>query len=152
MARKKAWKPLPIQLKVLFILIIMGVFSTLFSTGSITQIGYPLLGFYIYGIWGLILLTIINGVGSIVLLYGLWNRLGWTWKYGAAYFAFFILNSLLSLISIPKRIELLSPQFSEVAAMTTPAMYAGIAIGTIFAVVLYVIFLIIIYKNKAYFK
>ena len=153
MVREKGWKPLPASLKVLFVILVLSMFISSFSVDSVFKVGYFILGFHIFGIGAIISLAIFSVFGMIVFLLALWNRLAWTWKYGVAYFTFFILNQLLFLPRLPKKLESLISQIpATVPPGTIEAMYSSAIMGLLFGVALNVVYLIIIYRTRSYFE
>ena len=123
------------------------------SIDSVSRTGYSVLGFSVYGINAVIATVILNVIGMIVLLFALWKRYKWTWIYGIIYFAFFAMNGLLAIVNLPKNLELLvSPALLAQSPGMIHTMYMGALIGTLVAVALNVVFLIILYKKRAYFK
>ena len=157
---KKGWKPLPTLLKVLFVYGILGLVLGAFSIpgalsidGALQTGGVSIFGLYIPGDWAAVTFFISSLVGSIVLLLAMWNRSTWAWKYGCAYFGFFILNGLLGLRNIS---EVLDARLASEPLAAEPFfsqfMYLSAFIGTLSATAINVMFGIVLFKNRSYFK
>jgi len=145
----KGWKPLPLSLKIIVILLILGSIASVFSIDTISKTGYSLLGFLTYGLTAVIFLILLNILCPIILLIAFWNKYYWAWKFGIVYFGFILLNGLLSLIGVSKKIELFTSQIpiifpSRIRIIYISAIFLGTLINTIF--------LIIIYKKRSYFE
>ncbi len=152
MPQEKGWKPLPDLLKVLFVILLIFAISIFYSAGFNYRTNYPslMLGMPIYGITAAIYIGL-YAAGTIVLLIALWNRYDWAWKYGAAYFAYSILDRLLVLTNMPMIAEQIISQFPSTLLGIQPT-YAFLIIGTFFGVLLDAFLLTVLYKERNYFK
>ena len=156
--KETGWNPLPTSLKVITIFLGIGILSSVYSLFSGSSFGYSLLGFYISGITGLLLIILINILGVLLFLRGIWKRNSWTWKYGISMFSFFIVNGLLSVRTIPqiiKAINIIPSQQGiplETVPLIEPLLTVGITIGLIVGTIINIIFLILLYKKRSYFE
>lgn len=137
--REGQWKSFPPSIKLLFALLI---FHVLFSLLSLGKASYFFLGITINGLIAVIVALLLNVVGSLVLLFALWKKFDWAWKYGAVYFGFFILNGLVALAGI--LLGLLGSAIQS-AAMTWLALIVFLIL------VLNTLFLFILIKNRQFF-
>jgi len=142
--KEKGWKPLPFQLKVLFVISGLGTLLSLLTVETIMETGLSFLGFLFKGTGALIPLTI-SAIISIIFLYGLWIRTKWAWKFGIGYYIYGIVNSILSLFTLSGR-PLLQ------GTLTIQSMYLTAAIGLFFGVLLYGLFIFVLYRNRKYFN
>ena len=98
MAQQTGWKSIPTALKILF------VFITLWILGSITGLpmryeqGLPFMGFYLYGLSASLVVLLLDIIGPLAFLTGLWKRMSWAPKVAYTYNGVFILNSIIALL------------------------------------------------------
>ena len=147
--REIGFKPMPLFLKILF------VFSV-FQIASIIQniflgSGQFIFVFFVSGILGSVVLAL-SLILVVVLAVALWKRYSWAWKYGVALYAFYTLNSILFLFNMGQLIR----QSLAASGIMTPEVYsfsyAVASVGMAIGIVVNIIFLLLIYKNRAYFK
>lgn len=154
MAHEKGWKPLPISLKIFFVIYTISlVFSLLglWSIYKITQLDDPIVRFQVHAILAIVLLFLLNIVASIILLVALWNRYAWGWKYGILYAGYFILDGVRAIISLPAKMEVVKSQVPAPQPVLEAA-YFGALLGTGFNITLSILFLIVIYTKRDYFR
>ena len=130
------WKPLPSLLKLLFVVLVLGVLSSVVSVGNAQ---YVLFGFQFGGIPALLAMVLFDIIGAMVLLFGLWKKPSWAWKYGMAYLGFFVLNGAVSLIQF----VLKTPPLSGRAG--------AVVVGTGIAVLVNAVFLFALFRWKEVF-
>lgn len=176
MKQSTGWKPLPILLKALFVILILQVIFSLFNLVKIPQFGYNpipqisyhLLGFKIYGIFGLTAVILLDVIGKSTLLVAVWRRFTWAWKYGVAYFVFLIVNNaflilpskelpvLRQLLELPEQVKLNTGQgiLAEVVAISVVVVIIVVIIlvATARAFGLDAVLLFIIYRKRKYFE
>jgi hypothetical protein len=149
---KTGWKRMPTSFRILFILLIIGFISSLTSLFSIKKYGFPFLGFDIYGTTGVILSFIITTVGILLLIIAIWKRYSWGWNYSLFYIGYMVLNSLLSIISLPNKVTTMISTFPEGISYSANMLYFTSLIGIFISVAIYATFFIILQKNKKYFS
>jgi len=130
-------KPLPSLLKVLFVILVLGVLSSL---ASIRNAQYILFGFQFGGIPALLAMVLLDIIGAMVLLFGLWKKPSWAWKYGLAYLGFLVINGAVSLAQFVMKAPSVSGQAGVVA---------GVLVFTIFV---YAVFLFALFMCKKFFE
>jgi len=74
---------MPSSLKVLFVLFVLGLVFMIINLGAIFKTGVFFLGLILPGFAGVAVLLLISCLTAI-LLYALWNRFSWAWKYAIA--------------------------------------------------------------------
>jgi len=131
MKKEMGWKPIPLSLKILFIVFILWSIGTILNLSNLYQSGLPLLGMFVYGAVASVVAILLDIVGPMTFLYALWNRKSWAPKWALSYIGFFILNSIVALFTV--RAELGPVQ---------------ILVPTIASV----IFFAVIYWKRGYFK
>ena len=131
MAEDTGWKPLPVSLKILAVVLIFWSAMSLFTLMSASKSGIPLFGAMTYGTTAIIIVVLLDFAGPIAFLYSLYNRKSWGWKIAMVYMGFFVLNMAFAGMQLS----------SELGAGPIIAP----AVATI-------IFMIVIYRNRSYFS
>ncbi len=129
--KEKGWKPIPLSLKILAGVFIFWSVMTLFTIKIAYDIGYPLLGIMFNGVIGLIIAFLLVFLAPLIFVYALWNRFGWGLIFALSYIGFFIINNIIALILLQKQIGLIQILFPLIAN---------------------IIFFIVIYRKRGYFK
>jgi hypothetical protein len=150
MAKQKGWSPLPLSLKVIFVILVIGVVSSLFGLISVAQAGFSFLGIYVTGIAGVAVFGL-TVIAAGLLAIAFWNRYSWAGKYGIGYFGFFIANGLLGILNIPRMLALVGSSFQSVPGAELILYVSGVT-SIIVGTVVNVVFLILVYRNKSYFE
>ncbi len=127
----KGWKPIPLPLKILFVVFVLWTTGSLLNLSSLYQSGLPLLGVFVYGAPAALVAIFLDVIGPLTFLYALWNRKSWAAKWAFFYIGLFILNSTVALFTV--REELGLPQILVPTIAST-------------------IFFIVIYRRRAYFE
>jgi len=100
MVKDTGWKPIPLSLKIVFVLSILWVIGSFFAIQQRYELGVPLLGTFVYGISAVLIVLLLDIIGPLSLLYAVWNRKAWGPKVASSYMGFFIINSLVSFVSV----------------------------------------------------
>lgn len=130
-ARAKGWKPIPLPLKILFVVFVVWMVGAVMNLPNLYQNGMPILGTFVFGIKATILPLLLDFIGPIAFLFALWTRKSWAVKWAFIYNGVFILNNTIAFFTV--RDELGLPQ---------------ILVPTIASL----IFLAVIYWKRGYFK
>ena len=128
---EKGWKPIPLSLKILFIVFIFWSVMTLVTIKFAFDVGYPILGIMFDGVLGLIIAFLLVFLAPLIFVYALWNRYKWGLKFAMTYIGFFIINNAIALASLQEKLGL--PQI-------------------LLPLIANVIFFILIYRRRDYFK
>ena len=128
---EKGWKPIPLPLKILFVVFILWLVGTVMNLPNLFDNGLPLFGTFVYGITAALVVLLLDIIGPVTFLFALWNRKSWAAKWAFAYIGIFSLNSTVALFTV--REELGLPQ---------------ILVPTIASL----IFLAVIFWKRNYFK
>ena len=131
MDKIKGWKPIPISLKIIFVLFILWIFGSIMSISMRYELGLPFFGNYISGFIAALIVFLLDILGPILFLSGLSNRKSWTNMIAYIFISIFVLNSVFALIYFR---ELLG-----IMPIVIPAL-------------VYLVFMIIINLNKNYFE
>ena len=144
---KDGWKPMPLSIKVLFILYLLGIIFMLFGIGSVEKMGTSFFGANIAGIAGMLIYVIVLLL-NVLLLYAIWRRYYWGWIYGMVLFAFGLIDTIFSLIFINNAVA------SSIQGSPAPRMLVTIILVTslVIGIVLELVLMWLFYRNKDYFK
>ena len=125
------WKPIPLPLKILFVVFILWLVGSVMNLPNLFENGLPLFGNFVYGMTAAFIVLLLDIIGPATFLFALWNRKSWAAKWAFAYIGIFILNNTVALFTV--REELGLPQ---------------ILVPTIVSL----IFLAVIFWKRNYFK
>lgn len=106
--RERGWKPIPIPLKVLFVVIILWMVGAVMNLPNLYQNGMPLFGSFVFGIKAAVLPLLVDIIGPVIFLFAIWTRKSWAAYWAFAYSGIFILNNTVALFTV--RDELGLPQ------------------------------------------
>ena len=129
--KKTGWKPIPLPLKILFVVFSLWSIGTVLNLSNIYESGIPFLGVFVYGMVASFIAVLLDIVAPITFLFALWNRKSWAASFALSYIAFFIINGTVAFFTVRNQLGL--PQ---------------ILIPTIANV----IFFVVIYQKRSYFK
>lgn len=130
-ANGNGWKPIPLPLKILFVVLILWMVGSVMNLPNLYANGMPLFGTIVYGVNAAILPLLLDIIGPGTFLFALWNRKPWAALWAFAYNGIFILNNTVAFLTVKE--ELGVPQ---------------ILIPTIASLV----FLAVIFWKRNYFK
>lgn len=128
---EKGWKPIPLSLKVLFVVLIFWMIGAVMNLPNLYQNGMPLLGSFVFGISAVILPLLLDFIGPLIFLFALLARKSWAAYWAFGYNGIFIANNTVALFTVVE----------ELGA-------AQILIPTIASL----IFVAIIFWKRSYFK
>ena len=103
---EKGWKPIPLSLKILFIVFIFWSVMTLVTIKFAFDVGYPILGIMFDGVSGLIIAFLLVFLAPLIFVYALWNRYKWGPKFALIYIGFFIINNAVALALLQDKLGL----------------------------------------------
>ena len=130
-SKEKGWKPIPLSLKILFVVFILWSIGSVMGISARYELGLPFFGVWVTGIVAGLIVLILDIVAPITFLFALWKRLSWGSTFALFYIAIFILNSIVAFFI-----------FREQLGLTQ------ILIPTIANIV----FFAVIYKKRRYFE
>jgi hypothetical protein len=131
MGRKKGWKPVPLSLKILFVIFILWSVGSVLNAPNLYESGLPLFGVFVHGVTAILVVLLLDIVGPMTFLYALWNRKSWATVWALSYISVFILNSIVAFFTVREQLGLMQILIPTIAS---------------------VIFFIVIYKKRIYFK
>ena len=130
MEKQTGWKPIPLSLKILFIVFILWSIGSILGISSRYESGLPILGMFVYGIVAALVVLLLDVVAPITFLLSLWKRKSWAASFALSYITIFIINSAVAFFVVGERLGLMP-----------------ILIPLLFNVV----FFIVIYRSRSYF-
>ncbi len=154
MGKTKGFMPMPLSIKIIFVLFVMGLVLSFFMILFISTTGVSFLGMVLTGAPGILALSFAIAL-QVIFIISFWNRYPWAWKYGLAFMAYSMTSSILSMLMVPSKIEesfasLAYVQGTTEAAKSIATMSA--TFGIVFSIVIYGIFAYFMYRHRAYFK
>ena len=129
--KDKGWKPIPLSLKILFVVFILWSVGSVLNAPNLYKSGLPLFGVFVYGVTAILIALLLDIVGPMIFLYALWNRKSWAAIWALSYISAFILNSTVAFFTVREQLGLVQILIPTIAS---------------------VIFFIVIYKKRSYFK
>ena len=73
-AKEIGWKPIPLPLKVLFVVFILWLVGSLMNLPNLFENGLPLFGNFVYGMTAVLVVLVLDIIGPMIFLFALWNR------------------------------------------------------------------------------
>ena len=131
MVKEKGWKPIPLSLKILSVVFVLWVVGSVFAIPSRYELGLPFLGVFVYGIVAIIIVLFLDIIAPITFLFALWNRKSWAASFALSYTAFFIFNGIIAFFTFWEQLGLMQILIPTIAN---------------------IIFFIVIYRTRSYFK
>ncbi len=123
-SKEKGWKPIPLPLKILFVVFILWLVGSVMNLPNLFENGLPLFGKFVYGMTAALIVLLLDIIGPVTFLFALWNRKSWAPIWAFAYIGIFILNNTVALFTV--REELGLPQ------ILVPAIASFIFLAVIF--------------------
>ena len=104
--REKGWKPIPLPLKILFVVLILWTLGSVMNLPNLLENGLPFLGNFVYGMTAALIVLLLDIVGPVTFLFALWNRKWWAAKWAFAYIGIFIFNTTVALCTVRQELGL----------------------------------------------
>ena len=131
MGIEKGWKPIPLSLKILFVVFVLWSIGSVMNITERSESGLPFFGVFVYGYVASLIVLLLDVVAPLTFLFALWNRKSWAASFALSYIAVFILNGIVAFFTVREQLGI--PQ------ILIPS-------------IVNVIFFIVIYKTRSYFK
>lgn len=128
---ESGWKPIPLSLKILFVLFVLWAVGSVFALPGRVEQGLPFFGVFVYGVIAGSIVLVLDIAGPLGFLFGLWKRRSWAVLLAFAYISVFVLNSAVALFTVREQLGLMP---------------------ILIPMLLNIVFLIIIFINKNYFE
>ena len=131
MGKETGWKPIPLSLKILFVVFVLWTIGSILAISTRYELGLPFLGVFVHGIVAVLIVLLLDIVAPMIFLFALWNRKSWAASFALSYIAFFIINSTIAFFAFMKQLGIMQILIPTIAN---------------------IIFFIVIYKTRNYFK
>jgi|WetSurMetagenome_2_1015567.scaffolds.fasta_scaffold178867_2 drug/metabolite transporter (DMT)-like permease len=155
MEHQHGWKPMPVLLKIIWILLLIGAFFALFSVFTAPKSGYQFFGTTVYGLWAANSMFIVNILIPVILLIAMFKRYKWTWILGMIVYAFMIINEGFTFMDIDNTVNQLMVSFPEEFMDKVPDLqqifYLSVVAGIILGLLIDLFFLIVFIIKRKYF-
>lgn len=109
----KGWKPLPVILKIIFVILAFRVFNSIFSLSFSFEQGFDFFGFTFYGLYAINVFTVVKILVPIIILVEMFQRNSYTWIVAAIYFFILAVSTLLSLMNLTDMVARIMEQMPE---------------------------------------
>jgi hypothetical protein len=152
----KGWKPMPVILKIIWILLIVEAFFAILTIASVYGNGFDFMGFSMYGMLALDIFFVAKIALPIVLIIGMHQRCGWIWIVALGYYLLFAVNGFVSIGNIAEIQNKMLEQMPEIPEGITEELYYQIIHWTIiFSLIMGSLFnvaiMILIFIKRKYF-
>ena len=107
------WKPMPVIIKIIWIIMIVNASLSLFTLISVYSQGTDLVGITFYGLTAVNLVFVINLLLPVLLIVGIYKRFKYIWAAVVVYFVFIAVDALLSIPLIGSKVTMLAEQQGE---------------------------------------
>lgn len=156
MELKKGWAPLPVMLKIIWILLLIGVVFSIPALFTASAAGYTLFGKTVYGLWAANLMFLVNLLLPIFLIIAMMKRYTWTWIYGVGLYLVMIANELLMLSTISEVVSVvlneLPEEYFDILPNIPEIVHASVVAGIIFGALTDLFFLLVFVLTRKYFS
>jgi hypothetical protein len=120
---EKGWKPMPVILKIIWIILIVNTFFALLSIGGIYNVGFDFMGFSLYGMYAINVFFLTKLVLAILIIVGMHQRYGWIWMVAVGYYLLFAINGFTSIINIDEAQNKILEQMPEIPEGVSEELY-----------------------------
>lgn len=139
MKRKNGWKPIPLSIKIVFVILLiemvvfLGKRIIVFASGNFPH-NIPF--------------TTIKFLATGVLLVAIWVRYNWTWKYAIGYFSFVIIGTVYYVVPLI-RLSIIMAQSGKYLSQVYGATFIIISA---LQVIIESLFFYLIFRKRKYFN
>jgi hypothetical protein len=120
---EKGWKPMPVILKIVWIILIVNAFFSLLALGGIYSNGFDFMGFPLYGLYAINVLFLTKIVLPVVIIVGMHQRYRWVWIVAAGYYLMFAINGFASIDLVEETKIKIFEQMPEIPEGVTEELY-----------------------------
>ncbi len=115
--KEKGWKPIPLPLKIIFVVFIFWTAGSMMNLPNLFENGLPLFGVFVYGITAAFIVLLLDIIGPMIFLFALWNRKSWAEIWAFSYIGIFIFNGVVALFTVREELglpQLLVPTIASI--------------------------------------
>ncbi|HNW90385.1 MAG TPA: hypothetical protein PKN48_12030 [Bacteroidales bacterium] len=115
----KGWKPLPVILKIVFVILISRVFFSVFSISPSFDNGFDIFGFTLYGLYAVNIFFILKTLLPLVILVCMYQRYRHTWIIAVVYFFFMSVSLMFTLTNSTEMLQRILEQMPDMFELPT---------------------------------
>lgn len=147
---------MPVVFKIIWILLLIGTFFSLFGVFAAAKQGYMVLGQQLYGLWGANTMFAVSILFPVILLVAMYKRLSWAWIWGVILYLFMCVNELLMIGHLTETVDLIMAELPDFYYEMVPDLwqlvyYSAIA-GVILGVLVNLFFILAFIIKRRYFR
>lgn len=120
---EKGWKPMPVILKIIWIIQIVTAFFALLQIGGIYNVGFEFMGFSLYGLYALNVFFIFKIVIPVFVIIGIHQRYRFIWIAAVSYFVLMAVNGFACIGIIDELQNKLLDKMPEIPEGVSEEMY-----------------------------
>jgi hypothetical protein len=120
---EKGWKPMPVILKIIWIIQIVFTFFAMLIIASYYNNGFEFMGYSLFGMIAVDIFFMVKIALPIVLIIGMHQRYGWIWIVAMIYYLMFVINGVACLPLIGEIQNKLLEQMPEIPEGISEEMY-----------------------------
>ncbi len=120
-ARERGWKPIPLPLKILFIVFVLWMVGAVMNLPNLYQNGMPVFGTFVFGMNAALLPLLLDIIGPVTFLFALWTRRSWATYWAFVYNGIFLLNNTVALFTVVDELglpQILTPSIASLIFLT----------------------------------
>jgi hypothetical protein len=155
MERPTGWKSLPVILKIIWILLLLGAAFSILGVFTASKEGFMVMGRNMYGLWAANTMFAVNILAPVILLVAMIKRYFWTWIWGVILYVFIIVNEFFMFGNIRDTVEKVISQLPEQYFEMVPDIYSigyySVILGMVFGIMTDLFFLIVFIVKRKYF-
>ena len=115
--QKAGWRAIPLALKILSVVMVLWALGAIMNMPKLAQNGLPLFGTFVYGSTAMAVVILLDIIGPLVFLYGLWHCKSWAPKWAFAYIGIFILNGIVAFFTVQVELGMAQILVPNIAAL-----------------------------------
>jgi hypothetical protein len=98
------WKPIPLSLKVLFVVFVLWIVGSVFALPGRYELGLPFFGVFVYGVIASLIVLVLDILAPSTFLFALWKRKAWGPTFAFSYIGIFIINSIVAIFTVREQL------------------------------------------------
>jgi hypothetical protein len=120
---EKGWKPMPVIIKIIWILLLVEAFFAILSVSAAYSNGFEFMGFSLYGMIAVNVFFFAKIAIPIVLIIGMHQRYAWIWVAAIIYYLVFAINGFANIPLAGEMQNKVMAQMPDVPEGMTEDMY-----------------------------
>ncbi|MEI6123281.1 MAG: hypothetical protein WCQ95_06595 [Bacteroidota bacterium] len=131
------WKPMPVIIKVFWIIMIVDALLAIFTMFSAYSKGFDLVGITFFGLPAVNVVFVFSVLIPTLLIVGIYKRFRFVWLITAVYFVFAAVNLLMSIPLIDLKIGMYAEEMSDSVEQLGEPLFNQILYGILFLSLLF---------------